>query len=77
MGTSVPVYPASRCAPRRRTFREFAAGAVTYVCSRAQSWRERYRMRCHLAAMGDRDLNDLGLSPSSIEYEINKPFWRD
>lgn len=34
-------------------------------------------MRCQLAAMGERDLNDLGLSPSSIEYEINKSFWRD
>lgn len=41
--------------------------------------RDRSRMRrqvmAMLAVMSERDLNDMAVSWSDIEYEINKPFW--
>lgn len=75
MGNSVPVYPADQCMPRRRTPHDALADNVMHLRVRLRLWRERARTRRQLAAMGERDLNDLGLSPSSVEYEINKAFW--
>jgi uncharacterized protein YjiS (DUF1127 family) len=39
-------------------------------------WRERQRIRCQLAAMSERELQDMGVCRSEIAYEIGKPFWR-
>jgi uncharacterized protein YjiS (DUF1127 family) len=39
-------------------------------------WRERQRGRNELAHWTDRDLHDVGLSPSDIVRETEKPFWR-
>jgi len=40
------------------------------------TWRDRARMRRHLARMDDRLLRDIGLSWIDAKREINKPFWR-
>lgn len=39
-------------------------------------WRQRYRDRRELARWTERDLHDIGLSPSDIAHELEKPFWR-
>lgn len=39
-------------------------------------WRQRYRDRWELARWTERDLHDIGLSPSDIAHELEKPFWR-
>lgn len=41
------------------------------------AWRERSRQRRELARLDDRSIRDLGLSPSDVHFEVNKPFWRD
>jgi uncharacterized protein YjiS (DUF1127 family) len=38
-------------------------------------WRERLRARHLLAAMTERQLQDIGTCWSDIVVEINKPFW--
>jgi uncharacterized protein YjiS (DUF1127 family) len=40
-----------------------------------RGWRERGRVRRRLAAMNDRELQDIGTCWSEIAGEINKPFW--
>jgi len=39
-------------------------------------WRQRRRNRCQLAAMSERELQDIGICRSEIANEIGKPFWR-
>ena len=39
-------------------------------------WRQRYRDRGELARWTERDLHDIGISPSDIAHELEKPFWR-
>ena len=41
-----------------------------------QIWRARARFRRDLAALSERELQDMGTCWSSIAYEIGKPFWR-
>lgn len=41
------------------------------------TWRARSRERQELALLDARSLRDLGLTPNSIQFEANKPFWRD
>jgi uncharacterized protein YjiS (DUF1127 family) len=38
-------------------------------------WRERRRARRQLAAMSERELQDIGICRSEIAHEIGKPFW--
>ena len=40
------------------------------------TWRQRARQRKELASLDARTLHDLGLSPSEVNFEVNKPFWR-
>jgi len=40
-------------------------------------WRRRTRERNELAHLDARTIRDLGLAPSAIQFEANKPFWRD
>ena len=44
--------------------------------SMMRTWRERARSRRELAALSDRELQDIGAFRSSISDEIGKPFWR-
>jgi uncharacterized protein YjiS (DUF1127 family) len=41
-----------------------------------QVWRARARLRRDLAALGERELQDMGTCWSSIADEVSKPFWR-
>ncbi|MBS0539399.1 MAG: DUF1127 domain-containing protein [Proteobacteria bacterium] len=40
------------------------------------TWRQRTRERRELALLDARSLHDLGLNAGSVQFEINKPFWR-
>jgi uncharacterized protein YjiS (DUF1127 family) len=49
-----------------------AAGALAL----ARVWRERSRVRHHLAAMSERELQDIGTCRPEVAYETAKPFWQ-
>jgi uncharacterized protein (TIGR00369 family) len=54
-----------------------SALAVTeVVLAFVRVWRQRGRNRCQLAAMSERELQDIGICQSEIANEIGKPFWR-
>ncbi|MCP4616233.1 MAG: DUF1127 domain-containing protein [Bradyrhizobium sp.] len=40
-------------------------------------WRENMRDRHRLAVMGDRELQDIGLSRTEVADEIRRSFWRE
>ncbi len=42
-----------------------------------ETWRRRARERSEMAKLDHRALRDLGLSVSQVQFEANKPFWRD
>jgi uncharacterized protein YjiS (DUF1127 family) len=52
------------------------AGTFDSLSRIAAEWRDRNRDRRELARLTSRDLHDLGVSTSQVEFEINKPFWR-
>ena len=52
------------------------AGTFTAFAHVVGTWRERARERRELAQLDARSLHDLGLNPGSIQFEVNKPFWR-
>lgn len=39
-------------------------------------WRRRAQERTQLARLGERELRDIGVTPTAIYNEIRKPFWR-
>jgi uncharacterized protein YjiS (DUF1127 family) len=39
-------------------------------------WRERTRSRRELAAMSERQLQDIGVRRADIAEDLGKPFWR-
>ena len=41
-----------------------------------QEWSSRARSRREIAKLDDRTIRDLGLSPSQMQFEARKPFWR-
>ena len=41
------------------------------------TWRERSRVRRHLAVMSDRELHDMGVYRAEVADEIGRPFWRE
>jgi uncharacterized protein YjiS (DUF1127 family) len=47
------------------------------AADRVTTWRRRMRERAALAAFGERDLRDLGLTRLDVLAEAAKPFWRD
>jgi uncharacterized protein YjiS (DUF1127 family) len=40
------------------------------------TWRERARQRRELVNLDYRTMRDLGISPTDVQFEANKPFWR-
>ncbi len=40
------------------------------------TWRERARQRRELTNLDYRTMRDLGISPTDVQFEANKPFWR-
>ncbi len=51
-------------------------GLLSQLVDTIHVWRQRYRSRKELASWSERELHDVGISPSDIAYEIDKPFWR-
>jgi uncharacterized protein YjiS (DUF1127 family) len=41
------------------------------------AWRQNVRDQHRLAAMGDRELQDIGLSRTEVADEISRSFWRE
>ncbi|MBO6559147.1 MAG: DUF1127 domain-containing protein [Nisaea sp.] len=39
------------------------------------TWEDRIRQRQALREMDARALADMGITPSDVDYETNKPFW--
>ena len=52
------------------------AGGFTAFGQILATWRERARQRRELANLDHRTIRDLGISPTDILFEANKPFWR-
>jgi uncharacterized protein YjiS (DUF1127 family) len=52
------------------------AGTYTAFNQILVGWRRRARERRELARLDSRTIRDLGLSPSDVQFEVNKPFWR-
>lgn len=52
------------------------AGTFTAFGQILATWRERSRQRRELADIDHRTLRDLGISPTDVQFEVNKPFWR-
>jgi len=62
---------------RQSPTRDGSALAVgEIVLAFLRGWRERRRARGQLAAMSDRELQDVGICRSDIAFEVSKPFWR-
>lgn len=53
------------------------AGTYTAFSQILATWRSRARQRRELANLDARTIHDIGLSASDIQFEANKPFWRD
>ena len=53
------------------------AGTYTALNQILNTWRRRVRERRELAQLDSRSLRDLGLTEAAIQFEANKPFWRD
>ena len=52
------------------------AGTFTAFNQILATWRRRTQERRELANLDHRAIRDIGLSPSEIQFEANKPFWR-
>jgi uncharacterized protein YjiS (DUF1127 family) len=55
------------------SFPSIARSAVELV----RRWRERSRARRLLAAMNERELEDIGVCRTDIAEDVGRPFWRD
>ena len=53
------------------------AGTYTALNQIFNTWRRRARERRELSQLDGRTLHDLGLTESAIQFEANKPFWRE
>jgi len=60
--------------PSRRLAGSLPA-AVRGLPAQLRLWRERRRVRGQLAAMSERELQDIGVCWSEIANEVGKPFW--
>jgi uncharacterized protein YjiS (DUF1127 family) len=56
-----------------RRLRDFLRGVYATV----GEWRRRKNSRLELARLDERMLRDIGLTRIDVDYEINKPFWRE
>ena len=51
------------------------AGTLTAFRQILATWRERARQRRELVNLDYRTMRDLGISPTDVQFEANKPFW--
>jgi uncharacterized protein YjiS (DUF1127 family) len=54
----------------------FALAVIAVFLAFVRVWHERLSARRRLAAMSDRELQDIGICRSDIANEVGKPFWR-
>lgn len=52
------------------------SGFLARIIETVSAWHERSRERHALAQLNAWQRRDIGLSPETIDSEINKPFWR-
>jgi uncharacterized protein YjiS (DUF1127 family) len=52
------------------------AGTVAAFGRVLDTWRERAKQRRELANLDYRTMRDLGISPTDVQFEASKPFWR-
>jgi uncharacterized protein YjiS (DUF1127 family) len=52
------------------------AGTFTAFNQIFATWRRRAQERRELSNLDHRAIRDIGLSPSEIQFEASKPFWR-
>ena len=52
------------------------AGTFTAFGQTLATWRERAKQRRELANLDYRTMRDLGISPTDVQFEANKPFWQ-
>lgn len=52
------------------------AGTFTAFGDILATWRERAKQRRELATLDLRTMRDLGISPTDVQFEASKPFWR-
>jgi uncharacterized protein YjiS (DUF1127 family) len=62
--------------PQPRNRGGSVAAVIAVVLAFVRVWRERGRIRRRLAAMSERELQDIGICRSDIACETGKPFWR-
>ena len=62
---------------RRRAMRNSTLAIAQSILMLARLWRARYRDRRQLAAMSERELQDIGICRAELADEIGKPFWRE
>jgi uncharacterized protein YjiS (DUF1127 family) len=67
-GTYPPKDECSGC----RALVELFKGAIELP----RLWRKRVRERCELAGLDYRMRRDIGVTPTEIDRECRKPFWR-
>lgn len=59
--------------PPRRSASPHPWGAALALLT---AWRKRVRQRRELAALDYRAQRDIGVTPSEVAHEANKPFWK-
>jgi uncharacterized protein YjiS (DUF1127 family) len=52
------------------------AGTIDALTQIFATWHQRANSRRELSRLDGRSIRDLGLSPSDVQFEVNKPFWR-
>ena len=52
------------------------AGTFTAFGQILATWRRRANERRELSNLDYRTMRDLGISPTDVQFEANKPFWR-
>jgi len=57
------------------THRRGRDGVVHAIVTTLLTWQDRLSQRQSLQELGDRELSDMGISRTEVEYEISKPFW--
>ena len=62
--------------PQSRISMNSLSVVIRNLLATVQTWRARARFRRGLAALSERELQDMGTCRSSIAHEISKPFWR-
>jgi uncharacterized protein YjiS (DUF1127 family) len=62
--------------PRQQVLPRSTPILIADMIALVRVWRERRRARRQLAAMSERELQDIGICRAEIANEIGKPFWR-